>query len=174
LNLVIVFFLCGLWHGASWTFVIWGLYHGLFLVLERTRFGRALDAAPRPFRHGYTLLVVMVGWVLFRAENFGQALNFLSNMAGVSSPAHAGQRIARYWSNELGFALVCGAIFSMPAWNWVVESARRIHGRMPVLLRPVAQAAGLGVQFLLTVALLLVSASWLAGGTYNPFIYFRF
>src|SRR5262249_44045038 len=62
LNLLIVFFLCGLWHGASWMFVAWGLYHGIFLVLERTRFGVAIDKCPRPLRHAYALLVVMMGW----------------------------------------------------------------------------------------------------------------
>ena len=66
-NLVTVFFLCGLWHGASWNFVIWGLFHGLFLVLERRGLGRRREAAWAPLRHVYALLVVMVGWVFFRA-----------------------------------------------------------------------------------------------------------
>jgi alginate O-acetyltransferase complex protein AlgI len=87
LNLVIVFFLCGLWHGASWTFVVWGLYHGFFLVLERTRFGGWVAGMPRLLRHGYALVVVMAGWVLFRADTFGHAITFLANMAGVSSGA---------------------------------------------------------------------------------------
>ena len=67
-NLVIVFFLCGLWHGASWTFVIWGLYHGTFLVMERLGLADRLMRLWRPLRHLYLLIVVMVGWVLFRAD----------------------------------------------------------------------------------------------------------
>src|SRR4029078_11548331 len=66
-NLVTVFFLCGLWHGASWNFVAWGMFHGVLLVLERTKFGRALAASPAVARHAYTLLMVLIGWVLFRA-----------------------------------------------------------------------------------------------------------
>jgi alginate O-acetyltransferase complex protein AlgI len=83
LNLGLVFFLCGLWHGAAWTFVIWGLYHGLFLVLERTRLGSFLERLPRLFRHGYALLVVGIGWVFFRAENVSAAGHYLYALAGL-------------------------------------------------------------------------------------------
>ena len=72
-NLVTVFFLCGLWHGASWTFAAWGLFHGAFLVLERMKAGRMIDSLWSPVRHLYTLLVVSVGWVLFRADTVPQA-----------------------------------------------------------------------------------------------------
>jgi alginate O-acetyltransferase complex protein AlgI len=174
LNLVIVFFLCGLWHGASWTFVIWGLYHGAFLVLERTRFGDWVGALPRPLRHGYALLVAMVGWVLFRAESWGQAMTFLANMIGISSRMDATQTIARYWDRELACSIVCGAVFAMPAWDWIRTCARGLRERLPIAWRPAAEASGLGLQLLVVVALLLISGSWLAGGTYNPFIYFRF
>src|SRR4029077_2862253 len=67
-NLLAVFFLCGLWHGASFSFIVWGLYHGVFLVLERAFLGKLLERLPGLVRHAYTLLVVMVGWVFFRAD----------------------------------------------------------------------------------------------------------
>ena len=67
-NLVVVFFLCGLWHGASWTFVVWGLLHGAFLALERVGLATAVKRLPRVLRHGYLLGTVMIGWVFFRAE----------------------------------------------------------------------------------------------------------
>ncbi len=174
LNLVLVFFLCGLWHGARWTFAVWGLYHGLFLVLERTRFGGWVERLPRAMRHGYALLVVVGGWVLFRAESFGQAMTFLANMAGVSSGGQAGQEVARYWNHELAWVLVLGTIFALPTWPWLQRGAAGLQRRMPAALQPTTQAARLGLELLLITALLLVSASWLAGGTYNPFIYFRF
>ena len=82
INLVLVFFLCGLWHGVSWTFVLWGLYHGAFMVLERLGWGSKLQSWPCPVRHLYTLLVVMVGWVFFRATTLGQALTYLKAMVG--------------------------------------------------------------------------------------------
>ena len=82
-NLVTVFFLCGLWHGASWNFVIWGLFHGAFLVLERLGLGAALKRLPPVARHGYLLLVVMVGWVFFRAETCPSASVYLRAMFGL-------------------------------------------------------------------------------------------
>jgi alginate O-acetyltransferase complex protein AlgI len=175
LNLVTVFFLCGLWHGASWTFVIWGLYHGLFLVLERTRFGAVTDALPRVVRHGYVLLVVMVGWVLFRADTFGHALLFLRNMAGFASAAPgAMQPFHRYWTHELAWSMAAGVVFSIPAWRSIVGLCVRLREGSPLRLRPVLFAAGQLVEVVLVTALLLISAAWLASGTYNPFIYFRF
>ena len=84
-NLVIVFFLCGLWHGASWTFAAWGLFHGAFLVLERMKAGRVIDSLWSPVRHLYTLLVVSTGWVLFRADTVPQAEAFLKAMAGLGT-----------------------------------------------------------------------------------------
>src|SRR5262249_12990538 len=93
-NLVTVFFLCGLWHGASWNFVIWGLWHGSFLVIERIVSRRDTPDSPTHeftnspilawpiWPHAYTLLVVMIGWVFFRAETLGGAVSFLAAMAG--------------------------------------------------------------------------------------------
>jgi len=172
-NLVIVFFLCGLWHGANWTFVIWGLYHGVFLVLERTRFGRWVDALWRPLRHGYTILVVVVGWVLFRAETISQATNFLGKMAGFGA-ATAGQPISRYLNQQVAWGLVMGMVFSMPLWPLLKDRAQRFAAALPAGRRSAAVGAGAVVEAVLLVALILVSAAWLAGGTYNPFIYYRF
>ena len=174
LNLVIVFFLCGLWHGASWTFVIWGLYHGIFLVIERTRFGEWIDAIPRPLRHLYTLLAVMVGWVLFRADTFMHATLVLRNMIGLTAGVNPAQKLARYWSHELACCILLGIIFSMPTWGWLRTGAQWIQRRVPAPVQPVTQVFGLSLQLFLVVAGLLFAAAWLAGGTYNPFIYFRF
>jgi alginate O-acetyltransferase complex protein AlgI len=174
LNLVIVFFLCGLWHGASWTFVIWGLYHGVFLVLERTRFGKAVEGLWRPLRHGYALLVVMMGWVLFRAATFSEAVIFLQNMAGFSTTGVVSQPIGRYLNQQVVWSVALGLLFSMPAWPALRTLAGRIARQATGRAQVAAQAAGLVVETAVLVVLLLVSAAWLAGGTYNPFIYFRF
>jgi alginate O-acetyltransferase complex protein AlgI len=174
LNLMLVFFLCGLWHGASWNFAIWGLYHGAFLILERTRFGDWIERLPRPLRHLYTLMVVMVGLVIFRTETFAQATTLLASMIGFSTGADPNQKLARYWNSELMWAIVLGIIFSMPAWSYLKAVLGRVQGRVPAILQPVTQNLGLALEWLLVVGLLLVSGAWLAGGTYNPFIYFRF
>jgi len=81
-NLVTVFFLCGLWHGASWNFVIWGLFHGLFLVVERLGLADLVTRLWKPLRHAYVLVVVMVGWVFFRSDTLPGAIAFLRATAG--------------------------------------------------------------------------------------------
>ena len=174
LNLLMVFFLCGLWHGASWTFVIWGLYHGVFLILERTRFGVWLAHWPRPLRHGYTLLVVMVGLVIFRADTFSHAGSILASMAGFATAVDPNQKLARYWNSELMWSLSLGIVFSMPAWNWLKMALGRAQARVPAVLQPLTANLGLALEAFLVIGLLLASSAWLAGGTYNPFIYFRF
>ena len=108
-NLVTVFFLCGLWHGASWTFAAWGLFHGAFLVLERMKPGRMIDSLWSPVRHLYTLLVVSVGWVLFRADTVPQATAFLKAMAGLGSGAGLEYHVGLYIDSQLVLALVAGA-----------------------------------------------------------------
>jgi alginate O-acetyltransferase complex protein AlgI len=173
-NLITVFFLCGLWHGASWTFVVWGLYHGFFLILERTRFGRRMDASPAVLQHAYTLAVVIVGWVVFRADTFLQAFVFLKNMIGLTTAPSGAQIFARYWNNELVWAIVLGVIFSMPIQPLVQRIASTLIGRAPKAWRSPLALFGLSLRLASIVVLFLVCASWLAAGTYNPFIYFRF
>jgi alginate O-acetyltransferase complex protein AlgI len=173
-NLVTVFFLCGLWHGASWTFAAWGLFHGAFLVLERMRPGRIIDSFWSPVRHIYTLLVVSVGWVLFRADNVGQATAFLKAMAGLGSGVGLEYHIGLYIDSQLVLALVAGAIGSTPLVPLVVRAREAVVARATGILH-----AGLDAGFaLVDVAghslLLLASAMLLAAGTHNPFIYFRF
>ena len=174
LNLVIVFFLCGLWHGASWTFVVWGLYHGAFLVLERTRFGALVEKMPRIFRHGYALLAVLVGWVLFRATSFPQALAFLSNMLGTATPGAVTQPLARYVTHESVFALIAGAVFATPVIAWVKSTLSRAVSRLPHPACSALTTIGMTLEAVIAIGLLLISSAWLAGSTYNPFIYFRF
>lgn len=174
LNLVTVFFLCGLWHGARWTFVAWGLYHGCFLVLERTKWGDWISRVPRPVRHLYALLVVVFGWVLFRADTFTVATHFFAAMFGCNQVTQA-QPINRYLGNEVRWALGLGMAFSLPLWGSIRATAGRIGERIPhPSVRAVCVGLGELVEVGLTVGLLLISAAWLAGGTYNPFIYFRF
>ncbi|MGZ4986497.1 MAG: MBOAT family O-acyltransferase, partial [Limisphaerales bacterium] len=173
LNLVVVFFLCGLWHGASLTFVIWGLYHGIFLVLERTRWGGVIASLSSPFRHFYALLVVMIGWVFFRATTFGEAVTFLSFMFGFRQGSITSQSLDMHLTNQVAWAIVIGILFSMPVysrlkakWNGLATKV----GETEVAFR----SFGFIAEPVVLIVLLVVSAAWLAGGTYNPFIYFQF
>jgi len=173
LNLVAVFFLCGLWHGANWTFVAWGFYHGIFLVLERTGWGTTLEKLPRPLRHFYALLAVMLGWVLFRANTFPEAANYFAALAGLGHPAHA-QPLARYAGNEAIWAICLGAVFSILPWNKVKIFCAQLAEKLPGKPRIILSNIGGVVEIVLILAVFLISVAWLAGGTYNPFIYFRF
>lgn len=173
-NLVTVFFLCGLWHGASWTFAAWGLFHGVFLVIERMKPGRMLESLWWPVGHLYTLLVVSVGWVLFRADTVPQATAFLKAMAGLGSGAGLEYHTGLYIDSQLVLALLAGAIGSAPVLPLLVRVRTAVVARAPGVFR-----AGLYAGFALAdVAghslLLLASAMLLAAGTHNPFIYFRF
>ena len=173
INLVAVFFLCGLWHGASWTFVAWGLFHGIFLVLEKTPWGTALDKLPRPLRHAYTIFAVMMGWVLFRSDTFAGAGHYFAALFGAGHVGLA-QPILRYTSNEVIWALCLGVAFSMPLWSEMRKTGTTIGSLIPVRSRKIYFALGQILEIVLVIAGLLISAAWLAGGTYNPFIYFRF
>jgi alginate O-acetyltransferase complex protein AlgI len=112
--LFIVFFLCGLWHGANWTFVIWGMYHGLFLVAERAGLASLLSRIGREFRHVYTLLVVVVGWVLFRSETVAAALSQLEAMIGRGAGDGIRYHVWLYLQPDVALALMAGALASTP------------------------------------------------------------
>jgi alginate O-acetyltransferase complex protein AlgI len=168
MNLVIVFFLCGLWHGASLTFIVWGLYHGLFLLLERTSIGSWIERMPRALRHLYALLVIMIGWVIFRANNFGVAANYLYAMSGFEHAPQA-QPLLRYANGQVICAILLGILCSIPVW-------RNSWGKLGTATarRPVPFAIGYALEMSGILVLFFLSLIWLAGETYNPFIYFRF
>ncbi len=171
-NLLIVFFLCGLWHGASWTFVIWGLFHGLFLVIERRGLGRVLERSPALVRHGYVLLVVLIGWVFFRAESLDFALAYLRALAG-SAPASGTLVLTSAVVNPLFWTcLVAGIIGSAPVVPWLLA---RIERARAATAAPALFEFWHGVaSSLLLIALFVLCAGALSAGTHNPFIYFRF
>jgi alginate O-acetyltransferase complex protein AlgI len=175
-NLVIVFLLCGLWHGASWTFILWGLFHGAFLVLERLGLGRRLAALPRPVQHLYTLLTVMVGWVFFRARTFAQAVAFLKLMTGLAHRTNYEYYPVLDLNADVIVALLVGVVAATPVLPWAgalldrAAGSRRLGTASAFALRfgfDSLAVGGLGL-------VLLASAMQLASGTYNPFIYFRF
>ncbi len=130
-NLIAVFFLCGLWHGASWNFVIWGLFHGTFLVLERLRFGNYVRTAPSLLRHGYVLLVVMVGWVFFRADTLPAATAFLGAMFGAGQAAPTPLTMRFYLTPELLLALAAGIVGAMPLVPTVRRWQQTLHTEWP-------------------------------------------
>jgi len=173
-NLVTVFFLCGLWHGASWTFVVWGLYHGAFLVIERMGLGDLLEKRARIMGHVYSLLAAMGGWVLFRSESFTQAVDFFKAMAGFGAGAGTAYSVARYLTADVAIAIAAGAVFSVPVVPTLVRVREWILTRESAALRVWVGSAVPAVQVAALCMVLLESSMSLASGTHNPFIYFRF
>ena len=171
LNLLTVFFLCGLWHGASWSFVVWGLFHGTFLVIERRvpkdPPSSTSGASWCALCHVYTLLVVMVGWVFFRADTLTEALLYLKAMAGLGMATPTAFSVSWHLTPELWLALVAGAIGSMP----IAPAIARWRNGAPAATRALVldAAAVAAISLILGVSILHVAA-----GSYNPFIYFRF
>jgi len=173
-NLLLVFLLCGLWHGASWTFVVWGLYHGFFLALERTPFGVWVARLWRPLRHAYTLLAVMIGWIVFRAETFKQALMLLKAticFAGAESSVHV---LSEYCDRETVLIVGLAVLGSMP---WIPAAAARLRAaaaRMHPLARASMEVTAEAMVVPVLCLLFAYCAMLLAAQTHNPFIYFRF
>jgi alginate O-acetyltransferase complex protein AlgI len=170
-NLVLVFFLCGLWHGASWTFVVWGLYHGVFLVLERVGLATLVGKLPQPLRHAYALLVVMVGWVIFRADTLGGAMVMLAAMAGAGATIPSVFAPAWFWNAEVLLAVFAGIVGSTPM---ITALGQRLavpaeSAGVRMLRWQASTAAVVGLMALLAASLMLS-----ASRSYNPFIYFRF
>ena len=174
LNILVVFFICGLWHGASWTFVVWGLWHGAFLVFERAGLADRLAALARPLRHLYALLVVMLGWVFFRAETLAQAISFIAAMAGLGRGSGVEYNVALYVNAELLAALVIGVLGSTPLMRSLYQRAERALSSRKDAAGPLAAAWLRMLSFAAMLAIFLVSVALSAAGTYNPFIYFRF
>ena len=168
-NLLVVFFLCGLWHGASWTFVIWGLWHGLFLVIERLGLGRLLTRLPRPVGHAYALLVVLAGWVLFRSPDIGHAATYLKIMVGLGEPGETTFGAAWFLSTDVVLAFIAGIIGSMPTIPWLARRLGRWSEAAPAPRLIVA-----GADVAVPLGLLVLCAMTLALGSYNPFLYVRF
>ena len=172
-NLVLVFFLCGLWHGASWTFALWGLFHGGLLVLERLGLARRVGGWWRPFRHAYALAAIMAGWVLFRSATLGEAMGLFQALAGRSGATGLEYTAGQFLDAPLKLALAAGLALATPVYPALRQRLQALPGRFPGW----APALDLGLACASFAGLALVfaaSAAVLAAGTYNPFIYFKF
>jgi len=175
-NLLIVFFLTGLWHGAAWRFIVWGLYHGAFLLVERAGLSRLLGRGPRLLRHAYAILVIMIGWVFFRADSLPHALGYLSSLV---DPAALRAPDPTFWliadRQALG-ALAAGSLLAFPVLPTLLERLRVPradipHADLPTRLDTRSVHA---LPIPLLVAGFILSIACLVGSTLNPFLYFRF
>ena len=169
INLIIVFACTGFWHGAAWNFLVWGLYHGFFQILERLGLRKILDKIPRVFGHIYTILVFIIGWVLFRAESLKYAWDYVKTMFSFGKwgwlNAVAQLDGDTYPGTYTLAILVLGIILSLPIVPTLAKKIENSRGGETAI----TIVRGVGMIILLGYSILC-----LTGSDYNPFIYFRF
>ena len=165
LNLFIVWFLTGMWHGASWNFICWGLWFFVLLIGEKLLWGKALERLPSPLRHIYAMLLVIFSWVLFRADTLSAALAYFSAMFG-SSGVFCGS-LAVYYAREFWPELLCCCVAALPVKTFLEASLEKRASRL-------SRAVLIAGPKLASLALLALSYCKLVTGSFNPFIYFRF
>lgn len=162
-NLFIVFLLTGFWHGAAWNFIFWGLWHGVFIIFEKltgwhkVERGRGLNIV----KHIYTIFVFVIGWVMFRADNMEQAINYLKNMFGLVGEHHIHYQLVYYVDNIELIAFGAGILCAIPIFKGMLNIGNKYK-----CLR-----AAVNIWL---IVLFILSVSSIAASTYNPFIYFRF
>ena len=165
-NLCLVFLACGLWHGANWTFVIWGMHHGAFLMIERAGLGRALTRAPIWLARLYALAAIMSGWVWFRARDVEHALSFFASLAGAHGVSGLGITTHIVLHPATVAALFVGAVLATVEFNlW--HALRRIAVRIAQPIYALGDTAAVTAMFALSILNV-------AAGSYSPFLYFRF
>ncbi len=167
-NLFIVWFLTGLWHGASWNFVLWGLFFGILIALERFPLKNRLERIPDPLRPVLVFIVVMLGWILFKFTDFAMLGTAIKGLFGLNHNGFASKAVGLAIKNNW-FFLIVSLLAVTPFWR----SLRRILANLSKKATALYWINGLW-EVAQPVLLLVVSAMALAGDSYNPFLYFQF
>ena len=162
-NLLIVWMLTGMWHGAAWNFIVWGIYYGVVLVLEKYVWGAIVDRWPSVLQHIYALVLVLVGWVFFFSPSLGAALRYLFAMVGGG---------AGFAGKEVFFVILTHWLFYLLA----VIGSTTLGSRMLRAILNVSENHTVRIVITLVVffGMLAISVAYLIADTYNPFLYFRF
>ena len=171
-NLLLVFFLTGFWHGASWSFVVWGLFHGLFMVIERLGFEKILNKIWQPIANLYTVLIVMFAWVLFRSDTLSFALDYWKAMFNFNVTDEQIGLFYNYMNPELYIAFIIAILGSFGFFNYigkVIEKYSNEHFKFKII--PYCYHIGSVIFY---ASILIICSMYLIAGTYNPFIYYRF
>lgn len=161
-NLLIVWFLTGLWHGAAWNFVAWGLYYGVILIIEKYLLSPVLDRLPDIVRHIYSIVLVVIGWVLFFSSSFGQAADYIRVMFGAGAHGFADRESMYLLTSNLILWLIL-----------IFGSTPLVHFRYEHMLRSKKWNTTI-INSVVYAALFIVCIAYLVTETYNPFLYFRF
>lgn len=163
INLFIVWFLTGFWHGASWTFIAWGLYFGILIAIEKAFLGKILDKIYPPISHLYLVLVVMIGWIFFRSNSFTYAFNYIKLLFGLDNNLLYNNLTIMYL-NDYGYILILSVIFSIPI--------------IPILKNKLHEFKETHAYYIIKSIVFMsmfgATVIELVNSTYNPFLYFRF
>ncbi|MGZ3941962.1 MAG: MBOAT family O-acyltransferase, partial [Bacteroidia bacterium] len=164
INMVIVFLLTGFWHGANYTFILWGLLHGTFLLIERTGFKDFLERIPMFLRRSYTFIIVLLLWIPFRSDNIKYSMSFFRSLLPNGNDLKL-DLVGSYFTTDFIIALSVAFIL---AFN--------LHSLIGKLLARLIPAPGIGgiISTFFLFSVLFFSAVYLIAGTYNPFIYYQF
>ncbi|MDO4168300.1 MAG: MBOAT family O-acyltransferase [Lachnospiraceae bacterium] len=164
-NILIVWLLTGIWHGASWNFVIWGIYYGVLLLIEKFILGKYLKRLPMVFQHIYCMFFVMIGWSLFAFDKLGYGMEFIKSLFGIGCQEILNRETIYLLSNHVCL-LVCCILGS-------TKLPQKIGGWVMTKLghNEVVQIA---VQNVFYISVFFLSVAWLVDATFNPFLYFRF
>lgn len=167
-NLFIVWTLTGLWHGANWNFVIWGLYYFVLLVLEKAFLLKLLEKIPGIFSRVYLWLAVLVGWVFFYHNDIGQAFQFLGIMFGPEAKSISSPELSiHFWNNAV--VMIISLIGCTPLITGIINklTGERDRGKVVIFIEKYARPA-------FNIAVLILSVIFLIGQSYSPFMYFKF
>jgi alginate O-acetyltransferase complex protein AlgI len=162
-NIMIVWFLTGFWHGANWNFMIWGVYFGIILLCEKLFLLKALKKIPKFISHIYALMLIVIGWGIFAFDDFGKLTQNFKNMFGLSGVDFANHQTLVWFT---GYALTF-VILIFTSTPLIKKIGERLKKAVPAVYSCVLQP-------LMVMAILLISTAYLAGNSFNPFLYFRF
>lgn len=161
-NIFAVWFLTGLWHGASWNFIVWGLYYGVILLLEKMVFKNILEKTPNFIKHAYTLLLVVIGWVFFASTDLTMAINYIKVMFGIgNNPLIDNTGIYYLYTNAIMFVIL--AICSTPIVKMILDN---------IVIK--SRTKYINISLIVYMLILFLATAYLVNETYNPFLYFRF
>lgn len=161
-NIFIVWFCTGLWHGANWTFILWGLYYGCLLLLEKFFLREKLEKLPKAISHIYTLLVVLIGWVFFMSPNITTAFTILGKMIGIGATTFA--------NNQAKFMLKSYFILFVLA----ILLSTKVYDRIQIFVYNQYKMKSVYTTWTIYIILLIVCIAFIVGGTYHSFLYFAF
>ena len=157
-NLFVVWMLTGIWHGANWNFILWGMYYAILLMAEKAFLGKLIKKLPSFFQHLYALFFVVIGWVIFAIEDLNVMTIWFKAMFGGAALMDAR---ALFYMKNYGICLLIGLAAAVPWWKSIQYKAENTQ-------------VGKALQTVLWIGLFVLSLAFLVSDTYNPFLYFRF